>query len=133
MPGVMGQMGMMGMSGRPGSTHSGIVRYPQLLGWKTNLLPLRISIGRRGKWFRWSIANRQITAYPENPETQHFQDLATGETPELPTGLRRFWKKSELSSPVPANAKEVDATQLPDPEVTPPKPFDPELFRENQS
>ena len=132
MPGMMGArapMAMMGMSDRSGATYSNNVRYPQLLGWKPNLLPLRISIGRRGKWFRWSIANAK---YTEKSGTTgevrvNFQELDSSEAPELPIGLRRFWKKSELPSPATEEATKAQATPTSEPEATPPNPVAPEL------
>ena len=126
---AMGAMGMPGMRGGPGLTHSSNLRYPQLLGWKPKLLPLRISIGRRGKWFRWSIANVKST---EKSGTTgevriNFQELDSSEAPELPIGLRRFWKKSELPSPVTEEVTKAQATPSSEPDATPPNPVAPEL------
>ncbi len=61
------------------------LRYPQLLGWQE--LPLQISINRRGRWYRWKVG----------PQSDSFSD--SGETPELPSGLRRFWREPGPSVP----------------------------------
>ncbi|MFO1040535.1 MAG: serine/threonine-protein kinase [Planctomycetaceae bacterium] len=78
-PGAMPGMGGSGL----GTWDSTSLRYPQLLGWSRDVLPLQISVGRRGKWFKW---NMQLLRAPSPP-----QQLDSGEAPVLPSGLRRFW------------------------------------------
>lgn len=90
--GYMPGMGMGAGGGGMGfpTSNNQILRYPQLLGWKAQHLPLRIMLGRKGKWFDWSI-------HATSGEAQYLAD--SGEAPELPTGLRRFWKNASVSSP----------------------------------
>lgn len=74
-------------------------RYPQLLGWGRSLLPLQISIGRRGKWFKWSLETYRTQSTPEQ--------LDSGEAPELPSGLRRFWRDHVEIDPIVWTAESV--------------------------
>ena len=91
------------------------LRYQQLLGWNQGQLPLRITFGRRGKWFTWSILQGHIrtssvATYPaaaapaqQAPAAITVQldpfstpmGLDSGEAPSLPSGLKRFWKDSK--------------------------------------
>lgn len=99
-PGVGGFGGM----GVIGSTSN--LRYQQLLGWKQDHFPLRITIYRRGKWFRWEIATPTLRSYAApgsfggsiKQPTGEYSKLDTGEAPELPSGLRRFWMNVDLVS-----------------------------------
>jgi len=77
------------------------LRYQQLLGWKQDQLPLHITVYRRGKWFRWAMAMPVRGRFAGGVEqlTGEFSTLDTGEAPELPSGLRRFWQ--EPVSPKP--------------------------------
>ncbi len=86
-------MGSMAGSGYPGGGGLGgpipnplYLRYPQLFGWKQSHLPLRISIGRRGKWFVWHI---QETGGGASGMRSVLEDKS--DAPELPAGLKRFW------------------------------------------
>lgn len=92
MPGS-GMMTGGGSAWSAGSFNSNL-RYEQLLGWKQNKLPIRIEVVRRGKWYRWSIAlHTNIFRTPENTVSHHFgEPVDRGEDPELPSGLRRFWR-----------------------------------------
>lgn len=109
-PMMMGAPGgyMPGMGGGKVFSNSNgqILRYPQLLGWKSELFPLRITIGRKGKWFDWSI-------HATSGESQYLAD--SGEAPELPTGLRRFWKDaSEWSPPEQMDRVPIGSGNMPD-------------------
>ena len=94
-----GSMSSMGAFGTGGVLAASNLRYQQLLGWKQNRLPLQITIRARGKWRRWEIGAEVIgpptigpggtTFYPKT-----YTVLDSGEAPELPSGLRRFWQES---------------------------------------
>jgi len=71
------------------------LRYPQLLGWETGSLPIRFWIGRRGKWFRWTIST---TKFDQNYQP-YLRDADTWEAPELPSGLRRLLREIEANKP----------------------------------
>ncbi len=96
--------GMMSMAGGlegGSSAFPGAVRYPQLFGWKPHQLPLRVTIRRRGKWFRWEIeelkpAVLDRSAFDERVHNLYVsgQMLDSGEAPELPSGLKRFWREA---------------------------------------
>ena len=100
--GMGGAMGMMGASPMQpaGGGFPSTLRYPQLLGWKRNPFPIRITIGRRGKWFRWTIevASRATTSDPygvggkSEQVTPQYQIADSGDAPNLPTGLLRFYR-----------------------------------------
>jgi|GEM_PF-5884184 len=81
--------------GMGGSIATSNLRYQQLLGWSRSKLPLQISIGRRGKWFTWTLKN-ETAAHPAaipGPQTMHWVTLDQGEAPEPPSGLKRFWRE----------------------------------------
>lgn len=81
--------------GMGGSIATSNLRYQQLLGWSRSKLPLQISIGRRGKWFTWTLKN-ETAAHPAaipGPQIMHWVTLDHGEAPELPSGLKRFWRE----------------------------------------
>ena len=83
MPPGMGTPGM-GTSYNPSN-----LRYPQLLGWEAGSLPIRFWIGRRGKWFRWTIAT---TKFDQNYQP-YLRDVDTWEAPALPSGLFRLCRE----------------------------------------
>ena len=101
MSGMAGGMSAMGMSGTIATSN---LRYQQLLGWKQTRLPLRITIRAQGKWRRWEIGAEGIgppaigpsgqTIYPKT-----YTVLDSGEAPELPSGLKRFWREAGSSGP----------------------------------
>ena len=107
MPSSFGGGGMAGPPAAGGFGSGGTtttpsnLRYQQLLGWKTNQLSFRISIGRQGKWFRWQIAAPTLEQFAGGfrHSSSEFTTLDSGEAPELPSGLRRFWRESDPSSP----------------------------------
>ena len=100
----MGMMGGMPMAGMGSSSIPGNLRYSQLLGWKSDKLPIRFTIGRRGKWFRWTIAEtRRVQSQT------YFQDVDAGEAPELPSGLRRFWREITANDSRSASPEKRDA------------------------
>ena len=72
-------------------------RYPQLLGWG-RLLPLQISIGRRGKWFKWSV---------DGLRESFIEMIDSGEAPALPSGLRRFWRDHIEVDPIVWTAESI--------------------------
>jgi serine/threonine protein kinase len=78
---------MMGMPGMAPAAVRGDggenLGYAQLLGWKKSIRPIVISIGRRGKWYTWTI---DYASEMSGPSSQG------GEAPQLPSGIRRFWK-----------------------------------------
>jgi serine/threonine protein kinase len=87
--GGMGDSVPMGMEGGSAELSSvSRLEYEQLLGWK-QYNPILISIARRGKWYKWSISNGA--------------PRASGETPELPRSLRRFWKTDAPITPKPSS------------------------------
>ncbi len=106
-PGMgMGGMGM-GMGGMGSSSIPSNLRYSQLLGWKSDKLPIRFTIGRRGKWFRWTIAEtRQDQSHVSQT---YFHDVDFGEAPELPSGLRRFWREITVKEPQSTTLDKPDA------------------------
>ncbi len=105
-PGMgMASAGMMGMGGMGSSSDPSRLRYSQLLGWKSDKLPIRFTIGRRGKWFRWTIAETrhyqgEVSQNPgKEASLTYFYDVDFGEAPELPSGLRRFWREITANEP----------------------------------
>ena len=108
-PGAMPGMGGSGL----GTSDFISLRYPQLLGWSRDVLPLQISVGRRGKWFKW---NMQLLRAPSPP-----QQLDSGEAPVLPSGLRRFWHDPAP----PGSSGTVGKIENTKPDTIPPFPFDP--------
>ena len=114
MPPGMG-MGGMGMGGMGSSSNPSNLRYSQLLGWKSDKLPIRFTIGRRGKWFRWTIAEtRRLQSQT------YFQDVDAGEAPELPSGLRRFWRELTANDSQSASPDKRDAGSEKDKNLAPP-------------
>ena len=114
MPPGMG-MGGMGMGGMGSSSNPSNLRYSQLLGWKSDKLPIRFTIGRRGKWFRWTIAEtRRLQSQT------YFQDVDAGEAPELPSGLRRFWREITANDSQSASPDKRDAGSEKDKNLAPP-------------
>lgn len=91
----MGTPGMM-MSGMGASHDPRNLRYTQLLGWKADKLPIQFTIGRRGKWFQWTIAETVISQRSQQP---YLINVDSGEAPELPSGLRRFWREITANQP----------------------------------
>ena len=71
------------------------LRYPQLFGWSAEDLPIRITIRRNGMWFAWSIEQSDHKTLPSNGSrrqpTETFRIVDKGESPTIPSGLRRFW------------------------------------------
>ena len=113
---------MMGMP--PGKTMPGMgrsqspqnLRYTQLLGWKSERSPIRFTIGRRGKWFRWTIAETE-----NNGNNQSFFNVIdSGEAPELPSGLRRLWREIEANEPRSTLLDRTDAAAAKDKNLEPP-------------
>ena len=99
--GIMSGGGMPPMSATPGglAIDPSILRYQQLLGWNLGYLPLQIVISRRGKWFAWSLYQARVDRSSEADGTVRETyvpqlELDHGEAPELPSGLRRFWRES---------------------------------------
>lgn len=99
-PSSMG-MSAMSMSGSsPGSIGPG--QYPanlkceQILGWKPELLPIRISMSRRGNWYRWALSVGRIPGIRSSDQMGFGPATIEGEDPELPIGLRRFWDLAPL-------------------------------------
>ena len=88
----MGMMSSMMMGGQ-GVSYPTNLRYPQLLGWKQNQFPIRISANRRGKWYGWSI---ELSDSSRNNDTVFYQYRVndSSQAPEPPTGLRRFWREN---------------------------------------
>ena len=83
-----------------GSIATSNLRYQQLLGWSRSKLPLQISIGRRRKWFTWTLKNETAELRPPayvdpGPQITHWVTLDHGEAPELPSGLKRFWREGK--------------------------------------
>lgn len=113
MPGTSGSMLGMGPPGadNPNPTWN---RYPQLLGWGRRLLPLRISIGRRGKWFKWSLEVLQEQSPPEH--------IDSGEAPALPSGLRRFWRDSPAPRTFTPASRIENTKPVIEPELPPGRP-----------
>ena len=127
-PAGMGMSSGMMFSGMGGpSRDSRNLRYTQLLGWNLERSPIRFTIGRHGKWFRWSIAE---TA--NNGDKQPFFNVIdSGEAPELPSALRRFWREIETTEPHRTSSVNldgaVDKNNKPEPplkSVAPPNEFD---------
>ena len=99
-------MGGMGISGPYPSN----LRYSQLLGWKSDKLPIRVTIGRRGKWFRGTIAE---TRQDQSHVSQTYcHDVDFGEAPELPSGLRRFWREITIKEPLSTTLDKPDAAAV---------------------
>lgn len=90
----------MGAGGYRGNRPRTNLRYEQLLGWKQEWLPIRITIGRRGKWFRWTIETHNAGS-PESLQYLFGNVQDQGEDPELPSGLRRFWRNNVSTTPKP--------------------------------
>jgi tRNA A-37 threonylcarbamoyl transferase component Bud32 len=71
------------------------LRYPQLFGWRPQDTPIRISIRRKGMWFAWSIeqsADEGLKIDGSRRQTvETFRVVDNGESPIIPSGLRRFW------------------------------------------
>ncbi len=82
------------------------LRYPQLFGWSPEDMPIRISIRRKGMWFAWGIEQAvRSKATAEGNLTQMaetFRIVDYGESPIIPSGLRRFWWDPVTSSERPA-------------------------------
>lgn len=82
------------------------LRYMQLLGWdqdqpgensaRRDLFPIRIAISRHGNWYRWKIEipKADLNREGEGIVEQEFDLADSGYDPELPSGLRRFWKQN---------------------------------------
>ncbi len=115
--------------GASGSMYPSNQRYAQIFGWQRNGFPIRIIIGRRGKWYRWTIqtgSNRLApgpAAYSPSTGPNHedtsdgnsaieYSTQDTGETPELPSGLRRFWRSNEesVSHPTTYDSRDISVT-----------------------
>ena len=81
------------------------LRYPQLFGWSPEDMPIRISIRRKGMWFAWGIEQAVHSKgpndgnHPQAAET--FRIVDYGESPIIPSGLRRFWWDPVTSSERP--------------------------------
>ena len=92
------------------------LRYEQLLGWKSHLSPVRVTIGRQGKWFRWTIeaVNRVPRIGQGGGSNDGYAVSDSGEAPGLPAGLRRFWRTK--ASPPTRNEPSVE------PNLTIPEP-----------
>ncbi len=98
MPDVMGSPGMGGVIATSN------LRYQQLLGWSQSKLPMRILIGRRGKWFTWTLLH--VTSHPVSTfggagggvvsSELQYAVLDRGEAPSLPPALKRFWREGGL-------------------------------------
>ncbi len=99
-------------------------RYMQLFGWnqekltgndserrKQDLFPIRVTIGRQGNWYRWSIDISQDVM----GEISYVM-IDSGYDPELPSGLRRFWRDDKAST---------ETANLATAEPTPHRPLDP--------
>ena len=88
----MGPPFMMSMGGsmKMGSYLSNI-RYAQLLGFWQNNFGLRIDLGRQGKWFRWRIYSASNEFRDEIRQDGWGSPIDSGEAPEIPSGIRRFW------------------------------------------
>ncbi len=108
---AMGMSGPMGSMG-PGTASPSSLRYQQLLGWKPTLFPIRVYIGRKGKWFRWemSVLGESRSALPGGlgnafaPVVREFKTIDSHEAPELPSGLRRLWREPGPSLPTTFDA-----------------------------
>ena len=99
--------GAMSGSGFGGTNATSNLRYQQLLGWKQNRLPLQITIRARGKWRRWEIGAEGTGPPTIGPGGTVFYPktdtvLDSGEAPELPSGLKRFWRDEASTSSVKA-------------------------------
>ncbi|WP_397568958.1 serine/threonine-protein kinase [Schlesneria sp. T3-172] len=120
--------GMSPMGGEQRHEFGLYARYPQLLGWKASILPLRITMGRRGKWFRWSIENDKFSEkFSDGTVRDQYQQLDSGEAPDLPTGLRRFWKFQTLEAPVLREESKFEEIPTVEPPATPSEPSAPEI------
>ena len=96
-PGAIGGMGGWDGPGGMGfgtTTHSNL-RYQQLLGWKPSLYPLRVSIGRKGRWYRWTLS---ALNNPTIGGQREYKTVDSHEAPELPNGLRRYWREPGIES-----------------------------------
>ncbi len=111
--GSFGGSGMMGHMEAPA-----YLRYQQLLGWKQTYLPMHISIGRRGKWFTWTLKHRTpevrpaAAAYASEPAMQ-IVTLDHGEAPELPSGLKRFWREAGSDGVVSTGGDSATSATIP--------------------
>lgn len=129
-PSESGPAPMMGMMMGGGATAGGAgpadfphnIRYAQLLGWKDAGGPIRISIARRGTWYRWSI-EYEMKMLQNSPNAYNQVVKDQGEDPQLPSGLQRFWN----NDPQPAHGTDgekpaLDANQTATGDVEAPKP-----------
>ena len=101
---MSGMAGGMSGIGTGGPIATSNLRYQQLLGWKQTRLPLRITIRAQGKWRRWEIGVEGIGPPTIGPSGQAiypktYTVLDSGEAPELPSGLKRFWREAGSSGP----------------------------------
>ena len=82
------------------------LRYPQLFGWSPEDMPIRISIRRKGMWFAWGIEQAVHSKATNGGNLQQtaetFRIVDYGESPIIPSGLRRFWWDPVTSSDRPA-------------------------------
>ena len=106
------------------------MRYMQIFGWKQtltdddirlgrkDLFPIRVTIGRQGNWYRWSIEVLQdVSGFSEDGPipAKKYSMIDSGYDPELPSGLKRFWRDGE--SVEPFSPSEQKREPSPDPEV----------------
>lgn len=100
-------------------------RYPQLLGWKQKHFPLRITLNRKGQWFVWNIEAMMMSQSFGALAKSAFRSVDSGEAPELPWGLRRFWREPGSGTPartvagpaIVAAEEESTATRVPRPDL----------------
>ena len=69
-------------------------------------MPIRISIRRKGMWFAWGIEQAVHSKATNGGNLQQtaetFRIVDYGESPIIPSGLRRFWWDPVTSSDRPA-------------------------------
>ncbi len=125
---MSGMAGGMSGIGTGGPIATSNLRYQQLLGWKQTRLPLRITIRAQGKWRRWEIGVEGIGPPTIGPSGQAiypktYTVLDSGEAPELPSSLKRFWREAGSGgAPVPAvgfSFNSSNANELAAPHDTP--------------
>jgi len=114
-----GAPGMMpgGWSGSAANFSTNL-RYRHLFGWKRNNFPLRITVGRQGKWYRWLFEvglNSTVTGINEIIIAYSIADR--GEAPVLPSGLRRFWKENSVTEPKSLTMDSILTHGKPEPET----------------
>lgn len=123
-PGGGGAAGAMGMSAAPGPFAPGFgnsgtfptnLRYQQVLGWHQDLLPIRIEINRKGKWFHWTIKKAHIGGNGKPYVQPQTVPLDTGDAPQLPSGLKRYWHEESAGE---IQSKTSQKTSDPNPPVS---------------